>query len=128
MSPSLDIAAIETDRQSSRAPGYGRPGQGVLAFALALGVHLAFLAIVIVDDWTSPEILGLGAATKLYPILFLVPLGVLCLRAGRLPTWLRTAGAAVATLILVNLPVYLLAGWFTAESGELDHRYLPEGG
>lgn len=60
-------------------------------------------------------LLGLGAATKLYPILFLVPLGLLCLRAGRWRTWLRTAGCAVATLILVNLPVYLLAGYFTEE-------------
>src|SRR4051812_8428973 len=60
-------------------------------------------------------LLGLGAATKLYPILFLVPLGVLCLRAGRLRTWWRTAGWAVATLILVNLPVYLVAGYFTTD-------------
>jgi uncharacterized membrane protein len=59
-------------------------------------------------------LLGLGAATKLYPILFLVPLGLLCLRAGKLRPWLRTAVTAVATLVLVNLPVYLLAGWFTA--------------
>ncbi|MDQ1632325.1 MAG: hypothetical protein QOC80_2297, partial [Frankiaceae bacterium] len=60
-------------------------------------------------------LLGLGAATKLYPILFLVPLGLLCLRAGQLRPWLRTVATALATLVLVNLPVYLVSGWFTAD-------------
>ena len=58
-------------------------------------------------------LLGLGAATKFYPILFLVPLALLCLRAGRLRTWARTAGWTLGTLVLVNLPVYLAAGYFT---------------
>src|SRR6195952_217817 len=60
-------------------------------------------------------LLGLGAATKLYPILFLVPLGILCLRAGRLRAWFRTAGWAVAVVVLVNLPVYVVAGYFTED-------------
>ncbi len=59
-------------------------------------------------------LLGLGAATKLYPILFLVPLALLCFRAKQLRPWVRTAVTAVTTLVLVNLPVYLAAGWFTA--------------
>jgi hypothetical protein len=60
-------------------------------------------------------LLGLGAATKLYPILFLVPLALLCLRAGRMRAWLRTTAWAVAVVVLVNLPVYLVAGYFTKD-------------
>lgn len=60
-------------------------------------------------------LLGLGAATKLYPILFLIPLAVLCLRAGQLRTWLKTALYALAALVLVNLPVYLVSGYFTQD-------------
>src|SRR3954470_13188770 len=82
----------------------------LLAVAFASGALLAW-------SKRAPRLagllLGLGAATKLYPILFLVPLGLLCLRAGKLRTWLRTAGCAVGALVLVNLPVYLVAGYFT---------------
>ncbi len=53
----------------------------------------------------SGILLGLGMAAKLYPILLLGPLLVLCLRAGRMGAWTRTLiGAAVAWLA-VNLPV-----------------------
>jgi uncharacterized membrane protein len=84
----------------------------LLAVAFASGALLAW-------SRRAPRLtgllLGLGAATKLYPILFLVPLGLLCLRAGRLRTWARTAGYAVGALVLVNLPVYLVAGYFTED-------------
>ena len=39
-------------------------------------------------------LLGLGVAAKLYPLLLLGALFLLCLRAGRLRAWLRTAVAA----------------------------------
>jgi len=57
--------------------------------------------------------LGLGIAAKLYPVLLLVILAVLCFRSGRLkPFWLATAGAA-GSWLAVNLPVYLISpsGW-----------------
>src|SRR3954453_18066256 len=75
-------------------------------------------------------LLGLGAATKLYPILLLVPLGLLCLRAGRLRTWASTALWSVSTLLLVNLPVYLLAGYFypTGDRGPGLRDVLRAGG
>lgn len=59
-------------------------------------------------------LIGLGGATKLYPLLFLGPLLVLCWRAGRLREWGRTAGAAIGALLAVNLPLALLfpSGWF----------------
>ncbi|WP_051005101.1 glycosyltransferase family 87 protein [Blastococcus saxobsidens] len=58
-------------------------------------------------------LLGLGAAAKLYPVFLLLTLFLLCLRAGRLRTWVRTAAAAMAAWSAVNVPVALVApeGW-----------------
>ncbi len=55
-------------------------------------------------------LLGLATAATLYPLLVLVALFLLCLRAGLLRTWLRTAAAALAAWTAVNLPV-ALAAW-----------------
>ena len=68
--------------------------------------------------------LGLGIAAKLYPLLLLVILAVLCFRSARLQQfWLVVAGTA-ASWLAVNLPVYLLSpsGWlyfwtFNADRG-----------
>lgn len=58
-------------------------------------------------------LIGLGAAAKLYPLLFLGPLLLLGIRTGRLRGWVRTAVAAVVTWSLVNLPVLVFfpRGW-----------------
>lgn len=65
-------------------------------------------------------LIGLGVAAKLYPVLVLGALFLLCLRAGRLGTWLRTAAAAFLAWLAVNVPVALLApenwAWFFAFS------------
>jgi uncharacterized membrane protein len=57
--------------------------------------------------------LGLGGAAKLYPLLLLIPILVLCLRAGELRSGLRALGAAVASWVLVNAPFAILfpSGW-----------------
>jgi uncharacterized membrane protein len=52
-------------------------------------------------------LLGLGTATKLYPVLFLLPLLVLCWRARRLAPVVVTAVATLLTAAAVTLPVYL---------------------
>ena len=61
-------------------------------------------------------LLGAAIAAKLYPILLLGALFLLCLRAGRLRDWGGTALAAVGTWTAVNLPVALAApdnwSWF----------------
>jgi uncharacterized membrane protein len=61
-------------------------------------------------------LLGLGVAAKLYPVLVLLALFLLCLRAGRLAVWGRAAAAAAVAWLAVNLPVALAAGenwaWF----------------
>ncbi|ATA27188.1 multimodular transpeptidase-transglycosylase [Mycobacterium lepraemurium] len=58
-------------------------------------------------------LIGLGAAAKLYPLLFLGPMLLLGIRTGRLGAWARIAVAAVATWLLVNLPllVFFPRGW-----------------
>ncbi len=58
-------------------------------------------------------LIGLGAAAKLYPLLFLGPMLVLAIRTRRFGALARTAGAAAATWASVNLPVLVLfpRGW-----------------
>jgi uncharacterized membrane protein len=51
--------------------------------------------------------IGLGAATKLYPMFFLGPLLVLCLRERRLDVWTQTTAAALVAWLAVDLPVYI---------------------
>jgi uncharacterized membrane protein len=60
-------------------------------------------------------LLGLATATKLYPVLFLVPLLALCWRAGRLRAFGVTAAALVLTPILISLPVYLTSPYFAPD-------------
>lgn len=54
-------------------------------------------------------LLGLGMAAKLYPVLLLGPLFLLCLRSGRLRAFTATAIGFVASWLVVNLPVLVLA-------------------
>jgi uncharacterized membrane protein len=63
--------------------------------------------------WTAGALLGLGSATKLYPVLLLIPLLVLCWRAGRMRQWTHALGGACVAWLAVNLPVMLIAptGW-----------------
>jgi uncharacterized membrane protein len=81
-----------------------------LATAFALGGLLAWSRR---RPLQAGVLIGLGVAAKLYPALLLAPLFVLGLRTGRLAEATRTAACAVATWLLVNLPVMLLfpRGW-----------------
>ncbi|SDD23229.1 glycosyltransferase family 87 protein [Auraticoccus monumenti] len=58
-------------------------------------------------------LIGLGAAAKVYPLLLLGPLVLLCLRAGRRREAVTTVLAAAGAWAAVNLPVLVLApdGW-----------------
>jgi uncharacterized membrane protein len=68
---------------------------------------LALLAWARRRPLVAGVLLGVGTATKLYPVLVLVALLPLCARAGRLRSWLvSTAGAAGAVLALY-VPVAL---------------------
>jgi hypothetical protein len=61
--------------------------------------------------------LGLATATKLYPALFLLPLGLLCWRAGRLRAFRPVLTGVVLVPVLVTLPVYLVSPSFAAVGG-----------
>ena len=50
--------------------------------------------------------IGLGTATKLFPLFFLGPLLVLCWRERMVDSWLRVSTGALAAWLAVNLPVY----------------------
>jgi glycosyl transferase family 87 len=58
---------------------------------------------------TAGVLLGLGVAAKFYPLLFLGPLFLLCLRAGRMKEFGRLFTAAVAAWLVVNVPIMLAA-------------------
>ncbi len=81
-----------------------------LATAFATGALLAWARRRPV---LAGVLIGLGVAAKLYPVLLLVPLLVLAIRTGRLGEVARTAAAAVAAWLVVNLPVMLFfpRGW-----------------
>lgn len=53
--------------------------------------------------------LGLGMAAKLYPLLLLGPLLLLCLRSGRMKQFGTLLVTFAASWAIANLPVYLLA-------------------
>ncbi len=53
-------------------------------------------------------LIGIGVAAKLYPVLLLGPLLILCLRAGKMGAWTRTTVAAAVTWLAINLPIILL--------------------
>jgi uncharacterized membrane protein len=92
---------------------------------LAMGLTMAALAA-----WAdrrpvlSGVLLGVAVATKFYPVICLLPLFALCLRAGRLRQFWQALAAAAAAWLVLNLPVALAApsGWayfytFNAERG-----------
>src|SRR5262249_1000695 len=72
---------------------------------------------------TAGVLLGLGVAAKFYPLLFLGPLFVLCLRAGRLREFARLITAAVVSWLVVNLPIIVLP-W---HSGARFYPFNPHG-
>ncbi|MPR00361.1 DUF2029 domain-containing protein [Modestobacter sp. I12A-02628] len=54
-------------------------------------------------------LIGLGVAAKLYPVLLLGVLLVLCLRAGMLRAWATAAAGAAVAWLAVNVPIAVLA-------------------
>jgi uncharacterized membrane protein len=96
-----------------------------LAPALILGAFINWdmiamsLAILGMAAWAARRhvlagvLLGLAVATKFYPVIFLGPLLLLCLRAGRMRAFWASAGSAAAAWLAVNLPVAFIApgGW-----------------
>ena len=63
-------------------------------------------------EWASVTF-GIGAAFKMYPLLFVAPLAAWCLRERGSRKALAVAGAGLGTFLLINLPfaVANLRGW-----------------
>ncbi len=82
-----------------------------------IAIGLAAAAIML---WARKQpvaagvLLGLAVSAKFYPILFLGPLLILCLRAGRMRAWTRLAIATIVTWLAINLPFAIanFDGWF----------------
>jgi uncharacterized membrane protein len=89
----------------------------LLAVAFAAGGLLAW-------SKRAPAIagilLGLGAATKAYPLLLLIALGLLAYRAGRLAAWRRCALWAVGVLVALYAVIWPFAGSYVDDAG---HRH-----
>ncbi|MBX6769929.1 MAG: DUF2029 domain-containing protein, partial [Actinomadura rubrobrunea] len=83
-----------------------------------LAVALTALAVA---AWSARRpalagvLLGLAVAAKFYPVLFLWPFVLLCVRAGRWRALGRLLLGSAASWLAVNLPVMLFAwdGWLT---------------
>ncbi|MGI8435032.1 MAG: glycosyltransferase family 87 protein [Nocardioidaceae bacterium] len=96
------------------------------ALALTALINVDLLALVslagILWAWSTRRpsvtgvLIGLGAATKLFPVFVLGPLFVLCLRERRLPVFARTFGWAVVSWLVIDVPVYIWSpdafSWF----------------
>ena len=65
-------------------------------------------------------LLGLATATKLYPLLFLVPLFFLCLRARQLRAWGLAAAMTLAVAVGVTAPIYLTSPSFVEQTKVLS--------
>jgi uncharacterized membrane protein len=100
------------------APGlllHGSTNWDLVAGALAM---LGLLAWARRRPVLAGVLLGVATATKLYPVLFLIPLLALCWRARKLGAWLQAAVALAVTAALVVLPVYLISPSFAEIDGQ----------
>jgi uncharacterized membrane protein len=94
------------------APGlilHGTTNWDLIAMALA---GLGLLLWARRKPAAAGILLGLATAAKLYPILFLIPLALLCLRARRLRPFVVTAFATLLATAAVTVPVYLASPYF----------------
>jgi uncharacterized membrane protein len=93
------------------------------AFALTATINWDLLAVALTAAamlmWSRGRVfafgvlIGLATAAKLYPVLLLGPLLVLCWRAGKWREFITATLGAAAAWLVVNLPVMLFApeGW-----------------
>ncbi|WP_329176961.1 glycosyltransferase family 87 protein [Streptomyces sp. NBC_01477] len=116
----LVVAVARTNRR--------RPWDGLFialspALALSATINWDLFAVALASVglllWSRSRplaagvLIGLATAAKLYPVLLLLALFLLCLRAGRMRAYGAALGGAVGAWLVVNLPVILLArsGW-----------------
>jgi uncharacterized membrane protein len=121
------VVVVTTARLAGRRPW----DAAMFALAPSLVLHgttnwdlvAVALAGMALCAWASKKpvlagvLLGLATATKLYPVLFLVPLLLLCWRAARLRAGVVVAVATLVTAVGVTLPVYLTAPSYAEVEG-----------
>ncbi|WP_424212798.1 glycosyltransferase family 87 protein [Streptomyces sp. BI20] len=117
------VVAVCTARTHRRRPWDGLMVALAPAAALTATVNWDLLAVALtaaaVLMWSRGRalafgvLIGLATAAKLYPVLLLGPLLVLCLRAGARREAGRALLGAAGAWLLVNVPVMLVAweGW-----------------
>jgi uncharacterized membrane protein len=126
----LAACAVAAVLATARAAGSDRRWQALMvalspALILNAFVNWDLIAMALtalgIAAWAARRgvwagaLLGLGVATKFYPLVILGALLLLCLRAGRMRDFTRTLAAAVLAWLAVNLPVFIVArsGWAT---------------
>ena len=126
----LAACAVAGVLATARAAGPGGRWQGLMvalspALILNAFVNWDLIAMALtalgLAAWAARRsvwagvLLGLGVATKFYPLVVLGALLLLCLRAGRLREFAKTFAAAALAWLAVNLPVMIVAlpGWAT---------------
>ncbi len=118
------VLAVVTVLAVARLAGPGR-GRDALMVAAAPSLALAgtinwdlvpvALAVLALLAWARSRpalagaLLGLGGATKLWPLFLLGPLFLLCLRSRRMGAWGWAVGSAALAWLVVNVPVILVA-------------------
>lgn len=125
----LGLLAVLAVLATAYAAGARRALRAGLMCALAPGLLLAayinwdLLAVALsalaVAAWagrrtvTAGVLLGLAISAKFYPLVFLWPFALLCVRAGRWRALGRLVAGTTGAWLVVNVPVMLLAwdGW-----------------
>jgi Glycosyltransferase family 87 len=124
----LALCALAGVIATARAAGPAGRWQGLMvalspALILSAFINWDLIALALttmgIAAWAARRgvwagiLLGLGVATKFYPLAVFGPLLLLCLRAGRLRDFAKTLAAAVAAWLAVDLPVMIVApsGW-----------------
>ncbi len=117
------VVAVCTARTHRRRPWDALLVALAPALALTATINWDLLAVALTAAamlmWSRGRglafgvLIGLATAAKLYPVLLLGPLLVLCWRAGKWRAFLMATLGAAAAWLLVNLPVMLAApeGW-----------------
>ncbi|MEV0300634.1 glycosyltransferase family 87 protein [Streptomyces prasinus] len=117
------VIAVCVTRTHARRPWDGLLVALAPAFALTATINWDLLAVALTAAamlmWSRSRplafgvLLGLATAAKLYPVLLLGPLLVLCWRAGRWREFGKALGGAVVAWAVVNGPVMFFAydGW-----------------
>ncbi|MDP9183769.1 MAG: glycosyltransferase 87 family protein, partial [Actinomycetota bacterium] len=121
------VVVVTTARLSGRRPW----DAAMFALAPSLALHgttnwdllaVAFAGMALCA-WASQRpvaagvLLGLATATKLYPVLFLLPLLLLCWRAARLRQAVVVSVVTLVTAVGITLPVYLTAPSYADVNG-----------